>query len=147
MRRSHERGMSLVAVLFMIVVLGIFAAFAVRISAAGDQDITTELMSARATFAARSGLEYGANLALTPPPAASCAAHPTTPIDGNQLTLTQGSLNGFTVTVQFNCTNHLVGLVPTSYQAFRLVSTATRGTYGAPDYVSRTVTRSVTNAP
>ncbi len=145
MSRSRQRGMSLVAVLFMMVVLGAFAAFAVRLGAAGDQDLTTELLSARATFAARSGLEYGANRALMTPRTNTCALHATTPLDGVPITLTQGSVNGFSVTVQFNCTIHDVGGV--NYEAFNLVATATRGTYGNPDYVSRTLTQVVTNAP
>jgi Tfp pilus assembly protein PilX len=145
MSRSRQRGVSLVAVLFMIVVLGAFAAFAVRLSAAGDQDLTTQLLSGRATFAARSGLEYAANRALMTPRTNTCALHATAALNGVPITLTQGSLNGFVVTVQFNCTIHDVGGV--SYEAFDLVSTATRGTYGNPDYVSRRVTRVVTNAP
>ena len=135
--------MSLVAVVFMIVVLAAFAMFAVRMGAAAEQDVTTELLSERALAAARSGLEFGLNRALTPLPAGSCAAHPTTAIDPTALTLTQGSLNGFTVTVSFGCTNVVAG----NYQSFNLVATATRGVYGSPDYVARTVTRFVSNAP
>jgi MSHA biogenesis protein MshP len=142
MSSSRERGMSLVAVLFMIVVLAAFAAFAVRISAAGDQETSTELLATRAMFAARSGLEYGANRALMPPVAASCAVHPTTAIDGVPFTLTQGTLNGFTVTVSFGCTHHAGTPI---HQSFNLVATATRGTYGTADYVSRTLTKQVTN--
>lgn len=145
MSRAREGGMSLVAVLFMMVVLGAFAAFAVRLGAAGDQDLATELLSARALSAARSGLEYGANRALMTPRTNTCALHATTPLDGVPIALTQGSLSGFAVTVQFNCTIHDVGGV--SYEAFNLVATATRGTYGNPDYVSRTLTRAVSNAP
>jgi Tfp pilus assembly protein PilX len=143
--RSHarERGMALVAVVFMIVVLAAFAAFAMRVGAASEQDVATELLGERAMAAARSGLEFGLNRALTPPPAASCAAHPTTAINPSSFTLTQGSLNGFAVTVTFFCTDVVAG----NYQSFNLVATATRGAYGSPDYVARTVTRFVSNAP
>ena len=138
-----ERGMSLVAVLFMIVVLAAFAAFAIRVGGADEQGVTTEVLSARALFAARSGLEFGLNRALNSPPAASCATHPTAALEPSTFVLTQGSLNGFTVTVSFGCVNVVAG----NYQSFNLVSTATRGAYGTPDYVARRVTRFVSNAP
>lgn len=145
MNLSRQRGMSLVVVVFMMVVLAAIAAFAVRVSGAGEQDMTSELLGVRAMFAARSGLEFGLNRALAPPNAASCAAHPMTAVDGVPFALTQGASNGFTVTVTFGCTDHTVA--PQTYQTFNLVATATRGVYGTPEYVSRTVTRSVTNAP
>ena len=134
------------AVIFMIVVLALFAAFAVRLRAAGEQGASTELLSARALFAARAGLEFGMNQALSPPGAGTCAVHPMgAPGLSSTFTLTQSSLNGYTVTVAFNCTDHDIG--GTAYRVFNLVSVATRGAYGAPDYASRTLTKVVTNAP
>ena len=144
---ARQRGMSLVAAVFVIVVLAMLAAFAVRVGAAGEQDVNTELMGARALFAARAGLEFGMNQALAPLGTGLCAAHPLgAPGTSRTFALTQSTLNGFTVTVTFDCTDHATtgGL---SYRVFSLVSTATNGNYGTPGYVSRTLTQEVTNAP
>ena len=136
--RSGQQGFALVAALFLIVVLALFSVFAVRVSAAGEQDVTSEVMESRALSAARSGIEYGANRALRAAPSV-CSPAPV-PIN-----LTQSALNGFTVTVTCNRIDHLIGAV--TYQTFFLDATARRGAYGTADYVGRRVTRTVTNAP
>lgn len=142
--RRMQRGISLVAALFIVVVLGVLAAFAVRVGAAGQQQVNTELMGARALEAARSGMEFGSFRALSPP-ATPCATHPTTPINPSTVNLAQSTLTGFTVNVSWLCADHIVG--GTQYQTFRISVFAQRGIYGTPDYVARRLTRTVTNAP
>ena len=53
---------------------------------------------------------------------------------------------GFTITVTCSVqTTHNIG--GTLYKTWVLTSTARRGIYGTPDFVSRNATRTVTNAP
>lgn len=126
---SHQRGMSLVAALFVIVVLAMLSLFAVRIGGAGEQDVSSEVLQGRALAAARSGIEYGWYRATHSLP---CAGTTT-------LNLTQGALAGFTVRVTCTTTGHSN---PT-YKTYYIDAVAQRGTYGWPDYVSRRLTKSV----
>jgi MSHA biogenesis protein MshP len=130
------RGISLVAALFLIVVLAALGAFAVRIGGGQQQTVNLALLSARALAAADSGIEWGAYRALR---ANGCATTTTT-----TLNLTEATLNGFSVTVV---------CVPTSHpenngtvHVYRIDATAQAGVYGTPDYVSRHVYATFTDA-
>ncbi|HEY6514567.1 MAG TPA: hypothetical protein VIY50_00370 [Steroidobacteraceae bacterium] len=144
----RQAGFSLVMVIFLIVVLAALAAFAVQIAMAQYQAANVELLEARAQAAANAGIEWGANLTLHASPVIFCAG--VSPIS-KTFTLTQGALKGFVVTVACTMTQHQIysGIPPTAqpYEVYTLTSTATSGSYGGPDYVARTVTRNVTNAP
>jgi MSHA biogenesis protein MshP len=137
-RQRRERGFSLIAAIFVILVLAALGMFALRVGTTQQQTATFDLMIARAQAAADSGIEYGANRGLK---AASCPATTT-------LTPTATGMSGFTITVTCSVTTHKIGVSPgTTYSAYSLTSTARRGTYGTADFVARTVTRTVTNAP
>ena len=129
------RGFSLLVTLFVILVLAALAAFAMRIGATQGQSVDFGLLNARAQAAAASGIEYGANRALR---AAICAPSTT-------LVLGAVGLKGFSVTVTCSASMHTVS--GTSYEAYLLTATAQRGTYGSPDFVQASETRSVNNAP
>ena len=133
--RRAARGFSLLVTLFVILVLAALAAFAVRIGATQAQSVDFGLLNARARAAAASGIEYGANRALH---AATCAPSTT-------LNLTAVGLKGFSVIVTCSASMHTVS--GTSYEAYLLTATAQRGTYGSPDFVQASATRSVNNAP
>jgi MSHA biogenesis protein MshP len=139
---GREAGFSLVAAIFLIVVLAALGAFAVQVAMTQYQSSTLELLEARAQAAAEAGIEYGANLALQRAPPSCLASNTLKP---------QGALAGFVVTVACTSTTHQIysGLPPTAqtYTVYALTATASKGTYGAQDYVARTVTRNVTNAP
>ena len=138
---GKQAGFSLVAAIFLIVVLAALGAFAVQVAMTQYQSSTSELLEARAQAAAEAGIEYGANMALQRVPV-SCLATKT-------LNLAQGALAGFVVTVTCTSTTHQIytGVTPNNYTVYALAATASKGTYGAQDYVARTVTRNVTNAP
>jgi len=133
--RRAARGFSLLVTLFVILVLAALATFAVRIGATQAQSVDFGLLNARARAAAASGIEYGTNRALH---AASCAPSTT-------LNLTAVGLKGFSVTVTCTASTHMVS--GTNYQAYLLTAAAQRGTYGSPDFVQASETRSVNNAP
>jgi MSHA biogenesis protein MshP len=143
-----QAGFSLVAVIFLIVVLAALAAFAVQIAMGQYQAANVELLEARAQAAADAGIEWGANLTLHASPVVFCGG--TVPVS-KTFTLAQGALKGFVVTVACTPTQHQIysGAPPTAqnYEVYALTATATYGSYGGPDYVARTVTRNVTNAP
>lgn len=129
--RAEQAGFSLVAAIFLIVALAALGAFAVQVAMTQYQTASMELVEARAQAAAQAGAEYGANRALR---ASSC--------NYNRRTLSlRGALTGFVVMVTCTSKTHPVGT------AYLLIATATSGSYGAPDYVARTVTRNVTTAP
>ena len=130
--RAREGGFSLIAAIFLIVVLAALGMFAVRISATQQQTTNFAILEARAAAAAQAGIEFGANRALATP--SSC-------VGSSTLNLSEAALTGFTVKV--TCTPHTA--LP--YHSYVLGSTATKGVYGKPDFVSRTATRTVTDAP
>ncbi|HEX4268329.1 MAG TPA: hypothetical protein VHY36_10610 [Steroidobacteraceae bacterium] len=143
---GRQAGFSLVAAIFLIVVLAALGAFAVQVAMTQYQSATLEVLEARAQAAAEAGIEYGANLTLRAVPAICASTPSSTP-----LTLTQGALAGFVVTVTCTPTQHQIWSTTTSswqpYTVFALAATASHGTYGEQDYVSRSVTRNVTLAP
>ena len=134
MRASRTRGFSLVAALFLIVVVALLGAFAVRIGAGQQQTVNLALLSAKALAAANSGIEYGAHQALN---AGSCAS--------TTLNLTEGGLNGFTVSVTCSFTPHTVST--TAVNVYRIDATASMGAFGQPDFVSRHVYATFVDTP
>ena len=120
------------AALFLLVVLAGLAAVAVRISAVEQQTVVLGLQSARAYAAARAGIEWSAYQALN----GSCAAA--------TLALSEGGLQGFVVDTTCTSTSHMEGgSVSTVY----VIETFARtGTYGTPDYTTRRIRATVTDA-
>ena len=132
---GKQAGFSLVAVIFLIVVLAALGAFAVQIAMTQYQAASTEMLEARTQAAAEAGIEYGTNVALQ---RATCAGTKT-------LNLTQAAFKGFVVTVTCNATTHQVA--GQNYPVYALTAAATNSSYGEPEYVARNVTGNVTNAP
>jgi MSHA biogenesis protein MshP len=133
--RHSARGFTLVAALFLIVVVAALGAFAVRISAGQQQTVNLALLTARALAAANSGIEYGAYQALKPSGVCVSAT----------LNLTEGGLNGFTVSVTCSSTAHTES--GGAISIYRIDATASAGTYGQPDYVSRHVYATFASVP
>ena len=133
--RDRQRGVGLVAALFLVVVFGALGAFIVTIGATQQAAPVLAIQGARAYHAARSGIDWGIYQAI---PGASCAALTTFPISGP-------GLNGFTVAVQCNSTPHVEG--GTAFQVFTITSTATFGAFSGSDFYSRTIEATVTDAP
>jgi MSHA biogenesis protein MshP len=133
-RASRTRGFSLVAALFLIVVVAALGAFAVRIGASQQQTVNLGLLTARALAAANSGVEFGAYQALD---AGSCV--------NVTLNLAEAGLNGFTVAVTCSASAHAES--GGTVNVYRIDATATMGTYGMPDFVSRHVYATFSSAP
>jgi MSHA biogenesis protein MshP len=134
---GRQRGVVLVAAVFLIIVLAALGVFAIRLGTGQQQSVNLALLGIRAQAAADSGVELGAYSALK---AAGCA--PLLPLTTTvAVTLTEVSLNGFDVNVVCSHSNHIVGTV--TYDVYRLDAIAQYGTYGTPAYVTRTATRTV----
>ena len=95
-RPSREAGFSLVAAIFLLVVLSALGAFMVSFSGVQHTTAARDVLGARAYHAARSGIEWGAFQVLTPVAAPGCPGT-------TNLTGLGGTLAPFTVTV--TCTN------------------------------------------
>jgi MSHA biogenesis protein MshP len=128
------RGFALVPALFLIVVLSLLGAAAIRIGNGEQQTVTMALQQVRALAAARAGIEWGAYTALV---GHSCTASTT-------LNLSEAALAGFTVVVTCNSTAYTVGV--TTRYAYALVANSSAGTYGQPGYVHRVVSSTFTDA-
>ena len=115
----------------MLALLGIFI---VRVSGVQHQTVNIALLGARAFEAARTGIEWAAFQALD---SASCST--------TTLNLTEGGLNGFAVDVSCSSTTHTE--TGNTYNIYVLDVEASSGTYGTPDFVSRRMQATVTDAP
>jgi MSHA biogenesis protein MshP len=111
----REAGFALVNAVFLLVVLAFLGVVMVTLSGVQSRTPVFALQGARAYHAARSGIEWG----VAKIPACNGSA----------------DNGGFTVAV--TCTNPAPGI-------YVLSSTATQGSYGSIDFVSRTVQAKVT---
>jgi len=129
---STQKGFALVPALFLIVVLAVLAAVAVRVSMAQQSTVTLALAQTRALAAAEAGIDWGAYTALK----GTC--------QGATLELSEAALAGFTVVVTCTATSFSEGSA--NYQSYTIGATASSGTYGTPDFVQRVVHATFTSA-
>ncbi len=130
----RQRGFALIVAIFLLVVLSSLGVYIVKVSGIQHQTVNVTLLGARAFEAARAGIEWGAFQALD-----SGACTTTT------LNLTEGGLNGFAVDVTCTTTPHTE--TGTTFNLYVINVEASAGLYGQPDYVSRRMQASVTDAP
>ncbi|MCP4301359.1 MAG: pilus assembly protein MshP [Gammaproteobacteria bacterium] len=133
MYRKTQSGFSLVPALFLLVVLAALGIVAVRLAGVQHQTVVLAMQSGRAYAAARSGVDWSAYQALVNN---SCAA--------STLTLTEGGLAGFSVDTNCSSTTHSEG--PNTVRVYVIDVFAWSGSYGTPDYVSRRIRSTVTDA-
>jgi MSHA biogenesis protein MshP len=131
--RDFQRGFSLVAAIFLLVVLAGLGAYAVRLNTLQQQTVTAALRGAQAFEAARTGAAWGAYRAVN---GGACTTA--------TLNLTEGATAGFRVSVQCTESSHVEGAA--TVRVFILDVRAEAGVYGGPDYVSRRVQTKVTDA-
>jgi MSHA biogenesis protein MshP len=132
----NTRGFALLPALFLIVVVAMLAAFAVRIGATQRQTADYALLGDRAQAAANAGIEWGRQRALRN---ASCLVGPFV------IALNQGALRGYTVQVQCTSTLHTDCAAP--YPVYEVTAIGQWRAFGAPDYTSRTIRKTFTAAP
>ncbi len=130
----RQRGFALVVAIFLLVVLASLGVFIVKVSSIQHQTVNIALLGARAFAAARAGVEWGVFRALD---ASSCTT--------TTLNLTEGGLAGFDVEVTCSSSSHTE--TGNTYNLYVIDVEARAGAYGNPDYVSRRMQASVTDAP
>jgi MSHA biogenesis protein MshP len=130
---GKQRGASIVVALFLLVVLASIAVFIVRLSGVQQQSVNLALLGSRAFYAARSGIEWGAWRALN----GDCS--------DATVALTEAGLSGFNVAVTCRSSAHQE--TSRTVNVYVLESFAQAGTYGEPDYVSRRLRATISDAP
>jgi MSHA biogenesis protein MshP len=128
----QQRGVSLVAAIFLLVTLSMLAAVAVRLTAVQQQTVGMNLRSAQAFHAARTGVGWAAHRALH---GGWCGAQ--------TLSLNEAGTNGFAVSVSCSQSTHVEAGATIS--VYTIVALAESGAYGGPDYVSRRIEAKVTD--
>ena len=130
---NRMRGFSLVAAIFILVVLAALGAFMITIGEAERWTAAAAVQGARAYQSAQSGIEWGVYRSLNGAP---CTPPPSFVV------------GGFTVSVTCTPTAYVEGGGP-PFNVYVIASTAvsTGATLGSPDYFSRTLQVTVTSAP
>lgn len=127
-----QRGFSLVAAMFLLVVLAALGVFAARIGTMQHQTAATALRAEQALEAARAGVAWAGRRAIAD---GWCAS--------STLNLTEGGAAGFSVGVQ--CTESTQTEGAKSVNVYVIDVVAEAGVYGSPDYVSRRLQVKLTN--
>lgn len=130
---AGQRGFSLVAAIFILVVLALLGTFMLTMSVIERSTSSYAVQGARAYQAAWSGVEWGVRRAVS----GACAASSTF------------SIGNFTVVVQ--CAAGVQHVEPQSngaapFNVYVITATASSGSYGTPDYVSRSTQATITDA-
>ncbi|HET7569967.1 MAG TPA: pilus assembly protein MshP [Gammaproteobacteria bacterium] len=137
MRPEQQQGFALVIAVFIITVLAALGAYILTVSSVQHQTTVLTLQQMRALNAARSGVEWVGYQALKShacPPAPIADFKPGAP-----------TLSGFTITdLTCSSTTHISH--GNDINIYIIDATATAGTYGTSDYVSRHV-RSIISGP
>lgn len=135
----RQSGFSLVAAIFVLVVLAMLGAFMVTIGAVQRTTVVQSLQAARAFQAAGAGIEWGIHHVV---------ANGACPLpDPTVFTLTDPVLDGFQVSV--SCTAAATPYQEGSncFNVYHLQSFARLGAFNDPYFVSRQIEASVTDAP
>ena len=125
------RGFSLIGAVFLLTVLAALGTWAVTLSSVQHGNALLGPLSARAHFAARSGVEWAAwQIVRNGAAGLSCPGSSSVPVSG-------GALAGLRVGV--TCNSQAITEGSSTYTIYSLDVTASRGMAGAADHVSRTL--------
>lgn len=125
---KHRAGFALIAALVVLVLLASIGSVMLRVTGVQQAGSTVALLGTRASFAARSGVEWGIRTATT---TGDCPAASTT------LSLSEGAVSGFTVVVTCTSSTHREGGRTRTQILLRAV--AQFGTVGSRDHALREV--------
>ena len=132
---KKNKGFTLIAAIFLLVVVAGLVAFFVNLRVVQQVTLVYGTQGARALQAARSGVEWGAYVALD---TGSCPGN-------TSFTLSDAELDDFTISVSCTESSHDEG--GTTIDVFQILSTAVSGTYGSLDYVQRGISASISISP
>lgn len=130
--RTHARGFALPTAIFLLVVLAALGGYMVSLSRSSQISSALDIQAARASQAARAGIEWAAWQVIDPqtlqPAPTPCPASPTNLALG-------GTFAGFAVRVE--CARTLEADGADAVAIYRITSTASAGAPGGLDYVER----------
>jgi MSHA biogenesis protein MshP len=136
MARAKQAGFTLIAAVFLVVVVALIAGYAVSIGSAQQADTSLSLLARRADFAAQSGLEWAIARVINTD---AC------PANGTSFTPAGKGISSFAIVV--NCTSSAVTEGAASYAVYTVTVIATQGTEGREDFARRTVTAQIGGKP
>lgn len=136
-RAVSNAGFSLVAAIFLLVVLAGLGIYMVTISTVQQQTLSYTYLSARAYQAARSGIEWGIYRVINDN---DCSAFPHT------IDFSDGSLAGFQTQISCSLSNHQEK--SHQFKIYQLTASSETDTagFGNQDYVSREIKVTITDA-
>lgn len=135
--KDRSAGFSIIAALFLLVVLGALGVYMISISHVQHLTTSHAVQGSRAYQAAKAGIEWGIYRATND---GGCGAFP------NTINYGSAGLNGFQVTVTCSVTNHQEQ--SSTFNVFELSAAADSGSaFGTLGYAARTISASVTDAP
>ena len=126
-------GFSLIAALFLLVAVAALVTYMVNIGVVQQTTLLYGVQGARASQAARSGIEWGIHRSIVDD---ACAA---------STNIGHAAFAGFDIEVRCTRTTHFEGAI--RIDTFDLLSIASSGTYGTLDYVQRRIRASVSDDP
>ena len=133
-RIPRERGFSIVAAIFLIVVVAMIAGYAVTIGSVQQADTTSALLAARADAAASSGLEWGI---------ARVTRDNACPAATTNFSPAGATSSAFNVSVA--CSSSAITEGATTYALFTITATATFSSVGTEDYTRRVATAQISS--
>lgn len=128
MCRNRQSGFSIVAAIFLIVVLAALGAFALTVSGLNQGSSALDLQGARAYQGARTGIEWGAYQVLQNTAGAyatACNAATYAAPTSQTLSGLAGTLSPFSVTVTCGSSSYTEGAA--TVVVYKILSTATAG--------------------
>ena len=134
--RARQHGFSLIAAIFLLVVLSLLGVFMVRISNMQHATVSLALEGARANAAARSGLQWGIANAITN----HACPNATFNING-------GGGTNFQVAITCSATAHTEHNTLYNVYVIRSVASSLAPAFGQPGYTSRIIVATATDAP
>jgi MSHA biogenesis protein MshP len=132
--KQRARGFSLVAAIFLLVIMSALGAFMLSISTMQQTTSTQDLQGSKAYQAAKAGIEWGAYQTLTSATLYTCIGSKVLPALG-------GALKDFTVTV--NCTSSDFIEAGNTVRVYQFTSTAVFGAFPSPNFISRSMSASI----
>ena len=134
--RAKQAGFTLIAAVFLVVVVALIAGYAVSIGSAQQADTSLSLLARRADFAAQSGLEWAIARVINTD---AC------PANGTSFSPAGTGISSFVVLV--NCASTAITEGASSYSVYTVTVTATQGTESREDFARRTVTAQIGGKP
>jgi MSHA biogenesis protein MshP len=135
---KRQSGFSLITAIFLLVVVAGLVVFMINIRAVQQQTLVYGIQGARAVSAARSGLEWGIYTAIN---GGDCNDVFSAPSGAT-------SISSFNISVSCISTLHIEGnSANKNITIFQITSTASVGTFGSLDYVSRRLQATVSKNP